>query len=63
MSRAFNIPNQNQNQRNNNTVGDENLVKILVATILTILKQRQTCRRNCCIRHQQNKVKNVSFIN
>ena len=45
MSRAFNIPNQNQNQRNNNTVGDENLVKILVATILTILKQRQTCRK------------------
>lgn len=62
MSRAFNIPNQNQN-RNNNTVGDENLVKILVATILTIWKQKQICRRNCCIRHQQNKVKNVSLIN
>lgn len=61
MSRAFNIP--NQNQRNNNTVGniDENLVKILVATILTILKQKQICRRNCCIRNQQTKMKNVSF--
>lgn len=47
MSRAFYIPPQTQN---NNTVGNSELVDILVATLLSLLARRNRCTRRCCAR-------------
>ena len=56
MSRAFNIPNHNHRY---NIDGDTSLLKNLLATLLTLLEQRQVCRRNCCLRYHPNNYRNV----
>ncbi|CAG9805397.1 unnamed protein product [Chironomus riparius] len=49
MSRAFYIPPQTQNM--NNSVGNSELVDILIATLISLLRRRNQCTRRCCARN------------
>lgn len=59
MSRAFYIPPQTQNF---NTVGNSELVDILVATLLSLLDRRHRCQRRCCSRISFHEPNHVSLI-